>query len=203
VPAPLVAAPLQSTAVAAQIGLVIEYPLSEDTTVIGSAPECPILIDAPAVAPQQARVRLTSGRYVIEDLTGQGTVKVSYAGEPQKLRAVQQNALRDGSLLEVGDVALVFRQSGDSAQLDRRLQLSPAGASIGTTQQCTVRLQGGDPLEVRISFGERHWFVEWISGACQVSYSGDPNQMRPLHDRNALKIGSRLQVGATVLRLEA
>jgi VWFA-related protein len=203
VSAPVVAAPVHSTAVAGQIGLVIEYPLTADVTMIGSAADCHILIDAPTVAPKQAQIRLTAGRYVIEDVTAQGAVRVSYAGDPQKLRGVQQNALRDGSLVEVGGVASVFRQSGDGAQLERHLRLSADGESIGTTQQCTVRLPGGESLAVRISFGERHWFVERLSGACQVSYSGDPNQMRPLHDRNALKIGSRLQVGATLLRLEA
>ncbi|MCB0134901.1 MAG: hypothetical protein KDD75_07325, partial [Caldilineaceae bacterium] len=141
--------------------------------------------------------------YVVADLTGLSATQVSYNGSPEQLRPIQQNALRDGSRIVMGDLALTFRQTPVGAALERRLPLTASGLCIGAALDADVSVSSPQPLAIRIRHDGRHWLVECEAGQCQVSYSGDPAQLRPVTQRNALQPASLVQVGALTLRIEA
>jgi VWFA-related protein len=182
---------------------VVTMPLAAEATTLGSAPHNTWVLNGAHVAAQQARITLSGNRYVIADLTGLNATQVSYNGSPEQLRPIQHNALRDGSRIVLGDVALVLRQTPAGAVLERRLPLPASGLLIGAAPAADITVPSPQPLAIRIRHDRRHWMVECEAGQCQVSYSGDPAQLRPVTQRNALQLGSLVQVGALSLRLEA
>jgi VWFA-related protein len=201
--APIPQAPpvASQVAVPPPVCLVVVHRLQPPETVIGSAAGSTLLLPA-VVAPQQARIHFSAGRYAIDDLAGSGTTQVSYAGDPAQLRPVQRNALREGSLVQLGPLRYVFRQAAEGAWLEQRLPLPAGGLSIGTDGACDLAIAAGGPQRVQIRAEGKHWLVERLAGECEVSFSGSPEQLRPVLDRNALRPGSSLQVGGVLLRLE-
>lgn len=188
---------------AASLTCVVTMPLAEESTTLGSAPQNTWMLNGAGVAAQQARITLSGNRYVIADLTGLSATQVSYNGSPEQLRPIQQNALRDGSRIVLGDVALSLRQTPTGAALERRLPLPASGLRIGAAPPADIIVSSPQPLTIRIRHDGQHWMVECEAGQCQVSYSGDPAQLRPVTQRNALQPGSLVQVGALALRIEA
>jgi len=201
---PEIITPLRETAPnTASLTCVITMPLAAEATTLGSAPQNTWVLHGGGVAAQQARITLSGNRYVIADLTGLSATQVSYNGSPEQLRPIQQNALRDGSRIVLGDVTLILRQTPTGAALERRLPLQASGLRIGAAPNADIKVASPQPLAIRIRHDGRHWVVECEAGQCQVSYSGDPAQVRPVTQRNALQPGSLLQIGALSLRLEA
>lgn len=177
-------------------------PLGQPETTLGSGPANTWLLAGANIATQQARIALSGGRYVITDLTGLSATRVSYTGSPDQLRPIQQNALRDGSRIQLGDVTLIFRQPAEGpAWLERRLPLPAAGLEIGAAPTAALRLPGA-PTQARIVHDGHRWMVERTAGECQVSYGGDPAQLRAVADRNALQPGSLLRIGGVTLLLQ-
>lgn len=202
-PPVIIAPPREELRPASALTYVVTMPLAAESTTLGSAPHNTWVITGAGVAAQQARIIRNDTRYVIADLTGLSATQVSYNGSPEQLRPIQQNALRDGSRIVLGDVALVLRQTPAGASLERRLPLPASGLLIGAAPTADVNVPSPQPLAIRIRHDGRHWMVECEAGQCQVSYSGDPAQLRPVTQRNALQPGSLVQVGALSLRLEA
>jgi len=182
--------------------LVLEYSLSAPVTTLGNSRDAQIALLEPSVAVQHAQIQLTAGRYVIQDLACQGTTQVSYNGEADRLRPTQQNALRDGSLIYLGDVALIFHQQGERAWLERTVSLPAEGLVCGNTASSKLWLSGNGSHEALIRQEQQRWLVEARMGVCQVSYNGDPVHLRTIDGINALKSGSYLRMGSTLLRLE-
>ena len=183
--------------------LIQLLPLTTPETIIGSAAGCHIVVAHPSVKPQQARLTLTGNRYVLDDLSN-GQTQVSFSGEPTQLRAVQRNALRDGSLIQVGEVQLRFRQSAAQPPLlERRHALASAGVTLGSDPTCELLISGAAPRQARVWQDGQRWVVEELAGSgAFISYQGDPAQERPVAGRNALKTGSTLRIATTTLRLE-
>lgn len=202
-PVVIASPPREEPRPASAITCVVTMPLAAEATTLGSAPHNTWVLNGAHVAAQQARITLSGNRYVIADLTGLNATQVSYNGSPEQLRPIQQNALRDGSRIVLGDVALLLRQTPAGAALERRLPLPPAGLLIGGAPGVDIAVPSAPPLAIRIRHDGQHWMVECEAGQCQVSYSGDPTQLRPVTQRNALQPGSLVQVGALSLRLEA
>jgi hypothetical protein len=203
-PPPLVIAPpREELRPTSALTCVVTMPLAAEATTLGSAPHNTWVITGTGVAAQQARITLNNDRYVIADLTGLSATQVSYNGSPEQLRPIQQNALRDGSQIVLGDVALVLRQTPAGAALERRVSLSTTGLLIGAAPTADIKVASPQPLAIHLRHDGRHWLVECEEGQCQVSYSGDPAQLRPVTQRNALQPGSLVQVGALTLQLEA
>jgi|GEM_PF-1409562 len=202
----IVAAPAPATA-ATHGTLVLEFPLVNAETVAGSAITCTLVLPDSSIAAQQARFSVANGRTIIDDLSGPGGTQVSFAGDPSQLRPVQRNALRDGSLIQFGVLRFVFRQVGDAPPwLERRLAIPADGVTIGTDTGSLIQLAGSEAQACRVRTEGQHWIVERSAGACQVSFGGDPAQFRPVSERNALKVGSRIRIGlvphAVEMRLE-
>ena len=194
----MVSSPFMATAAF----LVLEYSLSAPVTTLGNSRDAQIALLEPSVAVQHAQIQLTAGRYVIQDLACQGTTQVSYNGEADRLRPTQQNALRDGSLIYLGDVALIFHQQGERAWLERTVSLPAEGLVCGNTASSKLWLSGNGSHEALIRQEQQRWLVEARMGVCQVSYNGDPVHLRTIDGINALKSGSYLRMGSTLLRLE-
>lgn len=184
--------------------LVQQLPLASPETIIGSASGCQVVVAHPSVQPQHARITPDGSRYVLDDLSA-GQTQVSFNGDPAQLRAVQRNALRDGSLLRVGEVRLIFRQpAAQPPLLERRFPLSIAGLTLGSDPACDIIIGGVAPRQARLIQEEQRWVVEDLAGGgTAISYSGNPAQERAVAGRNALKTGSTLRIGAMTLRLEA
>jgi len=183
--------------------LVQQLPLANPETVIGSAPGCQVVLAHASVKPQHARITPEGNRYVLDDLSA-GQTQVSFSGDPTQLRAVQRNALRDGSLFQVGEARLIFRQpAAQPPVLERRFALAVAGLTLGSDPSCDIMLPGAAPRQVRLFQEDQRWVVEDLAGSgAWISYNGNPAQERPVAGRNALKAGSTLRVGATTWRLE-
>jgi len=180
-----------------------QLPLAAPETIIGSATTAHVALPYPSVNPQHARISMSDGRYVVEDLSG-GKTQVSFNGDPSQLRLVQRNALRDNSLLQLGEERFVFRQlPAQTPRLERRYSLTQAGITVGADAACDVVVPGNVARQLRIMQEGGRWVTESLGGGnALVSYNGDPTQERPLVGRNALKSGSTIRIGTMTLRLE-
>lgn len=204
------AAPTQavSTAPAAVGGapqapaLIQQLDVTGPEAVVGSGANAHVRLTHPSVQAQHARISMSSDRYIIDDLSG-GRTQVSFNGDPSQLRPVQRNALRDRSLVQLGEERLIFRQPpAQPLRLERRYPLGSHGVTLGSAPSCDIVLAGTAPHQARVLQDGQRWVVEDLAGGALVSYSGDPTQERPIAGRNALKSGSTLRMGAMTLRLE-
>lgn len=182
--------------------LVLELTLPVAETLIGSGQGCQVALANSTIVTQHARISQVDGRYVVDDLSN-GQTQVSFSGDPAQLRTAQRNALRDGTLLQLGQERLVFRQpTGQTPYLERRYPLTPAGLTLGSEATCDVVLAGAAPRQARVTQDGARWVVDELASGAFVSYSGNPAQERPLAGRNALKAGSTVRAGAVTLRLD-
>lgn len=182
--------------------LVLQLPLTFAENLVGSAAGSGATVVHPSVLAQHVRIAPSGERYTLEDLSG-GRTWVSYSGDVGLLRPVQRNALKDGSLVQVGEVQLVFRQSGASGWLERRYPLSSVGLTLGSASDCAVVLPGLAARQAQIVADGPRWVVADLAGGTFVSFSGDPAQERPVAGRNALKDGSLVRVGSVRLVLRS
>lgn len=182
--------------------IVVQYPLSGSETIIGSAPTAHLSIPGSTLAPHHARITWVNDRFAIEDMSN-GQTWVSFRGDPTQLRQVPINALRNGSLIRLGEERFIFRQpEGANAYLERQMTLPAHGLTIGSAAVCDIIVNGGAAQQARIIRDGQRWVVESLStGGAYVSFSGDPAQERPVSGRNALKPGSLLRVANTTLRM--
>jgi len=157
------------------------------------------------VAPASIQATLTAAKYVLDDLSG-GQSFVSYSGDPGQLRQVQRNALKDGSLLQLGEVQVTFRERRTEVWLEQVYELSTANSAtttVGSALDNDIVVPIGTPHQAQIAQEEGRWVVTNLAGeGLWVSYSGDPALAQPVSGRNALKDGSMVRVGETVLFLK-
>jgi pSer/pThr/pTyr-binding forkhead associated (FHA) protein len=187
--------------------LVMSFLITKEDVSLGSAEGNDIVIPAPTTAPQHARISLESGRYVITDLS-QGHTAVSFSGDTAQLRPSARNALKDGSLVKLGEAILVFHQPAQgSPWLEMIYEVTKPIVTVGSEA-------GNDIVLTHPSVSSRHaelrqeagrWVVRDLDSAqgTFVSYSGDPAQERKV-SVNALKNGSTVRFGqvAFVFRAE-
>lgn len=75
-------------------------PITSQTTLIGSSPECTLQLDG--LQPRHAQLSYENGMYILRDL-GQGNIKV-------QSRVIDgMNMVRDGFLIQIGQYHLTFR----------------------------------------------------------------------------------------------
>lgn len=182
--------------------LVLQLRLPAAENLIGRDASCQVVLANPSVVAQHARIAQVGERYVVDDLSG-GQTQVSFSGDPVQLRVIQRNALRDGALLQIGQERFSFRQpAGQPPYLERRYPLTSGGLTLGSEASCDVLLEGIAPRQAHVGQDGPRWVVDDLAGGAFVSYSGNPEQERPLAGRNALKAGSTVRIGPTILRLE-
>lgn len=190
-----------------QARLVTRFAITKDTVSLGSADGNDIIIPVPTVAAQHARIGLESGRYVITGLS-QGHTAVSFGGAPAQLRLSARNALKDGSLIKLGEAILVFRQPAQASPwlemvYEVTIEIVTVGSQAGNDIVLTHPSVSPRHAELRQEAGR--WVVHDLDSAqgTFVSYSGDPAQERKV-SINALKNGSTVRFGqvAFVFRTE-
>lgn len=80
--------------------------LEEDVLVVGRDWACGLVIQARSVSRKHAIIRHQNGRWVVEDLNSENGTYVSYNGDPQFERRVEQvNALKNGSIVRFGEAS--------------------------------------------------------------------------------------------------
>jgi len=179
---------------------------SQPTVTVPVAPaSIQATLTAAKVTQRHARIGQLEGRYVLDDLSG-GQSFVSYSGDPGQLRQVQRNALKDGSLLQLGEVQVTFRERRTEVWLEQVYELSTANSAtttVGSALDNDIVVPIGTPHQAQIAQEEGRWVVTNLAGeGLWVSYSGDPALAQPVSGRNALKDGSMVRVGETVLFLK-
>jgi len=200
---PVAPASIQATLTAAK--LARQHAIVPGENLVGQSSECSILLSHPSVTQRHARIGQLEGRYVLDDLSG-GQSFVSYSGDPGQLRQVQRNALKDGSLLQLGEVQVTFRERRTEVWLEQVYELSTANSAtttVGSALDNDIVVPIGTPHQAQIAQEEGRWVVTNLAGeGLWVSYSGDPALAQPVSGRNALKDGSMVRVGETVLFLK-
>jgi len=178
--------------------LVARFAVAKEAVSLGSGEGNDIIIPAPTVAAHHARIGVENGRYVITDLS-QGRTAVSFGGDPAQLRLGARNALKDGSLLKLGEAILTFHQPAEeSPWLEMAHEIAGEIVNVGSEA-------GNDIVLAHPSVSPRHaelrqeagrWVVHDLDSAqgTFVSYSGDPAQERKV-SVNALKDGSTVRFG--------
>jgi len=194
--------------------LITHFVITQANVTLGSGEGNDIAIPTPTVAAHHARIEMESGRYVITDTSAtlstsrsQGHTAVSFSGDPAQLRPSARNALKDGSLVKLGEAILVFRQpaqgsppqpSSGQAWLEMAYEVTKGITTVGSEA-------GNDIVLTHPSVSPRHaelrqeagrWVVYDLASAqgTFVSYSGEPAQERQI-STNALKNGSTVRFG--------
>ena len=187
--------------------LVTRFVITKETVSLGSAEGNDIIIPVSTVAARHARIGLESGRYVITDLS-QGHTAVSFGGAPAQLRLSARNALKDGSLVKLGETILVFHLAAQgSPWLDMVYEVTKAVITVGSVAGNDIVLThpSVSPHHAELRQEAGRWVVRDLNSAqgTLVSYSGAPAQERRI-STNALKNGSTIRFGqvAFVFRAE-
>lgn len=182
--------------------LLIRFFLEQSQTTVGSGHNCGVIVAHPSLADSHVTI-FTEGENCIIDDQGTGRTWVSYNGDPTQLRSVQRNGLRDGSLMQLGDIQLTFRRAEQHVWLEQRILIPGVGISIGSTPGSGLCIPGLRSQHAQIKADGQRWIVENIGGSeVFVSYSGDPAQERAVSGRNALKSGSTMRMGSVQLVLQ-
>lgn len=185
----------------AQARLIMRSVLSRESITVGSGAGNHLIIPAPSVAAQHARIALENGHYVVTDLS-QGRTNVSFSGQMAQARPITKNALKDGSLIQVGNVSLYFRKPVQGLPwLDLTYQIATNGASIGydASNDITLSHPSLSPRHAQLRQESNRWTVQDLNSAqgTFVSYNGNPTQERKVIS-NALKDGSTVRFGELV-----
>jgi Ca-activated chloride channel family protein len=207
--APQVQSSPANLSVQAQAGprLIARFPLPPGGLSIGRAPDNTIILNHPSVAPHHAQIMVQGPRYVIRDLSN-GRTFVSFRGAADQERPVGENALRDGSIIRLGEVCTYLHlqdgHSGGYIEVPFAIQQS---ATLGRDLANTVVLNMPEmaPHQAEVRQEEGRFVVYNLASGAQnlfVSYNGEASQERPLEQRNALKAGSTLRMGTMIFKLE-
>jgi len=182
--------------------LLVRFQLNYSRMTVGSGPTCGVVIAHPSVADPHINIFTEGGHFILEDL-GSGRSWVSYNGDPAQLRPVQRNALRDGSLIQLGDIRLTFHSAENHFWLEQSVLIPSTGISIGSAPNSGLCLPGLRSQHATIAADGQRWIVENVGGSeVFVSYSGDQAQERAVSGRNALKSGSMIRMGSVQLVLQ-
>lgn len=87
--------------------------LEKDALVVGRDWACDLVIQAPSVSRKHAILRRQNERWVVEDLGSDNGTFVSYNGDPQFERRIDQvNALKNGSIVRFGEASYTLLLGG-------------------------------------------------------------------------------------------
>jgi DNA-binding winged helix-turn-helix (wHTH) protein len=85
------------------VGRQREWPLSEGSNVIGRDRDCAVYINSRTVSRHHAKIVVTSGAAMIEDLDSKNGTSV------EGRKATKPVALEDGARIRIGSVTMIFR----------------------------------------------------------------------------------------------
>ena len=85
------------------------FHLEEETITIGRDPNSDLPIHDESVSRQHAEIRRHDNRWIVRDLGSLNGTFVSYSGDPQLERRIEQeNALKNGSIVRFGQASYIF-----------------------------------------------------------------------------------------------
>ena len=188
-----------------QTFLIVQWAIGGSGAQLGSAPDSDVALAG--LGARHAVIERDGPRYVVADLSG-GQTRVSYSGDPATLRQTPRNALKDGSLLQLGAHTLRFRLNDQAvAWLEEVIPLPNGPVTVGAAPDNTVVVLGNGvaPRHARLAWDNGRWIIHdaGSAGGTWVSFLGDPSAFRQVQV-NALKDGSVIRLGnaSLVLRVE-
>jgi len=188
---------------AAKVILAIEWPLPLGDSVIGSSEAADLSIRDAGLSVQHVSLTVQSSRAIVTPINGVSPTLVSFDGALTSLRVVSgRNAVRDGSVLKLGDLLATVR----AEPLRLCFDLSVQGPAIKVGGQDNWRLSSTasrQSPEVLFSWASDRFTATCAGGSSDVffSFTGDGGQFKPLTGRSAVKSGSRLRIGDLAIRI--
>jgi pSer/pThr/pTyr-binding forkhead associated (FHA) protein len=119
------------------------YRLEEDSVVIGRAPGCALQIDDIHSSRRHAQVIRVKGGFEVVDLKSRNGILVNGKKVPRQL-------LRDGDVVKIGEVEIVYQGEGPAAPEEDGDGIvfedvgEDAAASPSLSGACSLRFRGGD-----------------------------------------------------------
>lgn len=88
-----------------------EFEIRRLPATIGTDPDNVIVLNAPTISRRHAEIYFDGANYAIRDHPSTNGTFVAFNGDPANERQIETSALRDGSLVRLGNVRLIFRVS--------------------------------------------------------------------------------------------
>lgn len=88
-----------------------EFEVRHLPATIGADPDNVIVLNAPTISRRHAEIFLDGENYAIRDQHSTNGTFVAFTGDPANERQIETSALRDRSLVRLGNVRLIFRVS--------------------------------------------------------------------------------------------
>lgn len=182
-------------------------PLTKPDIFLGSGANNDIVIKDRSVADRHARIFQEAGRDVVEDLGSSEGTFVSYSGEPsQEKRILTKNALKEGAYVRLGRTTpIIFHGKPRSLTIKYPLRSDKVN-TIGSDPSNDIVLKD---LPVSKKHAQIVWeaetsVVEDLSSehGTFVRYGGESSPEHRVKGKNAIKHGSIIRVGNTLLVLE-
>ncbi len=187
----------------ARATLAIEWPLPQGDSLVGSSDAANLSIRGAGLSVQQVNLALQSGRAIVTPIDGGSPTLVSFDGALTSLKVVTgRNALRDGSLLKLGDLLATVRT--EPIRLTFDLSIPGPGIKVGGQNDWTLSSTASrNSPEVSFSWTNDRFTATSAGGSGNVllSFTGNEDQFKPLTGRNAVKPESRVRIGDFTIRV--
>jgi pimeloyl-ACP methyl ester carboxylesterase len=113
-----------------------EVPLSQDTLTIGRHSGCDLCLEHPKISRRHARIERTGDSFRIRDL---GSTNGTWLG----MRRIEEHALTDGDMMQVGDIRLIYKRGFDAEDLTMvEERLSSTGSGFAPSRPSVVFVPG-------------------------------------------------------------
>ena len=170
--------------------------------VIGSGTGVDLILKDKSLSRAHAQIVKSQGRFLIRDMSSREGTFLNYSGTPGQERQINENALKDGSIINLGDVGpLVFRdQPSPVLLISVRITVLPW--TIGADVDNDLVLKGAGVLahhaQVDVQSG-RHVLRSLGQGQIHLSFTGNRQGERPTSEINAIRDGSTIRIGEHML----
>lgn len=182
-------------------------PLTKPDILLGSGANNDIVIKDRSVADRHTRILQEAGRDVVEDLGSSEGTFVSYSGEPsQERRIFTKNALKEGAYVRLGKTTPIIFHAKPRALVVKYPLRSDKTNTIGSdvSNDIVLRDPSASRKHAQIVWEAETFVVRDLSSeqGTFVRYAGESSPERRITGRNAIKHGSVIRIGDTLLVVE-
>ncbi|NJM65336.1 MAG: FHA domain-containing protein [Acaryochloris sp. RU_4_1] len=166
-----------------------DFPLCQDTLILGRHPQCDIVIDLPVVSQRHARLSWGKGTYTITDLDSRNGL--TFAGE-----TLHQKALQDGDFLSIRDeVTLTYQvipQTDVIEQVETLVLRDRSRLTLGRDPRNTTVIDHPvvSRFHAQIDLKGGTWFIEDLHSSNGTYVNG-----RQIRTQQPLRPGDTIRIG--------